>query len=164
MARAAGPYAGTLKALLHQFKYRNRFALGRALGELAFERALRSGPLEGEAVVPVPLHFWRRRERGYNQAELLSRTIAKRAGIPVRLALEKVKHRPPQAELGVLARRRNARGAYRARLPTWLVGRSVLLVDDVLTTGATADACARALRRAGASWVDVITVARVDAR
>lgn len=160
-ARAAGPYDGALKVLLHELKYRRRFRLARALGQLAFDRCLKEGALEGAAVVPVPLHWRRRRERGYNQAELLAKAIAAEAGLARCRALKKTKHRPPQAELSASGRRRNARGAYCARLPAGLVGEPVILVDDVFTTGATAEACARALRRAGAAAVDVITVARV---
>ena len=160
-ARAAGPYEGALKELLHRLKFDKRVALGRSLGELAYARCVAGGPLEGAVAVPVPLHFWRRRARGYNQADLLARSIARAASIPLCRALLKVKDRPPQTSLSLEARRRNARGAYRARRRVRLAGRSVLLVDDVFTTGATADACARALRRAGASAVDVVTVARV---
>ena len=115
----------------------------------------------GGAVVPVPLHWRRRRERGYNQAELLAKAIAKVAGRPCCAALVKVVPRPPQSGLSAGARRRNAAGAYRARLPAWLRRKRLLLVDDIFTTGATAEACTRALLGAGARSVDVLTVARV---
>ncbi|MFQ5789289.1 MAG: ComF family protein [Acidobacteriota bacterium] len=137
--------------------------LAPILGRLAFERCITSRELKvGAAVVPVPLHRRRRRQRGYNQAELLARTVAALAGVPLRRGvLSKIKPRPPQAELSAKARLTNAVGAYHARLPAWLRGRDVLLVDDVFTTGATAEACARALLTAGAASVDVLTVARV---
>jgi ComF family protein len=160
LARAAGPYEGALREVLHHFKYRGRFRLARALGRLAFERCLREGPLAGEALVPVPLHKRRRRERGYDQAQLLAEAIGAAAELPLARALVKVKDRPPQSTLGLAGRRRNAAGAYRAG-KALVVGKRLILVDDVMTSGATAEACARALRRAGARSVDVLTVARV---
>jgi ComF family protein len=130
-------------------------------------RASRSWVVSGEladaaAVIPVPLSRGRRRERGYNQAELIARAVAREAGIPLRArVLRKTKERPPQAGLSAAARRSNVASAYHARLPLSLRGKSVLLVDDVLTTGATAEAASRALLRAGAGAVDVLTLARV---
>lgn len=136
--------------------------MGSTLGRFAYEGSIGSGELRvPRAIVPVPLHRRRRRERGYNQAELLARTIAKAAGVPVVEMLVKVKDRPPQAELEASSRWRNAAGAYRARIPESLRGKDLLLVDDVLTTGATVETCVRALVRSGAGAVDVLTVARV---
>ncbi len=162
LARAAGPYEGALRESLLQFKFGGRYRLGSALGRFAFEGSFGSGELRvPKAVVPVPLNRRRRRERGYNQAELLARTIAKIAGVPVVEMLTKVKDRPPQAELEAASRWRNAAGAYRARIPRTLQGKDLLLVDDVFTTGATVETCVRALVRSGAGAVDVLTVARV---
>jgi ComF family protein len=113
-------------------------------------------------VIPVPLSRRRQRERGFNQAELVARAVSRETGIRlVRRVLAKTSERPPQAGLSAAARRKNAAGAYRARLPASLRGKAVLLVDDVMTTGATADAAARALLRGGARAVDVLTLARV---
>jgi ComF family protein len=113
-------------------------------------------------VIPVPLSRGRRRERGFNQAELVARAVAREAGLPLRArVLKKTKERPPQAGLSAAARRTNVQSAYRARLPRSLQGKTLLLVDDVLTTGATAEAAARALLAAGAGAVDVLTLARV---
>jgi ComF family protein len=151
-----------LKETLLSLKYAGRARLASALGRLAFRALVAPGELDaGAAVVPVPLHWRRRRERGYNQAELLARAIAGAADRPCCRALVKVAPRPPQAGLSAAARLRNAAGAYRARLPGRLLGARLLLVDDVFTTGATAEACTRALLRAGARSVDVLTVARV---
>jgi len=161
LARAAGPYEGALRDVLHHFKYRGRLRLASPLGRLAFERCLKEGPLRGEVIVPVPLHRRRRCERGYDQAHLLARAIGAAAGLPLSPALLKVKDRPPQSSLGLAGRRRNAAGAYRARREASIAEKRVLLVDDVLTTGATAEACARVLLRAGARSVDVLSVARV---
>ncbi|MGH9459991.1 MAG: ComF family protein [Vicinamibacteria bacterium] len=143
-------------------KFRGRPRLASALGRLAFDTWIRTGELDaGEAIVPVPLHRRRRRERGFNQAELLGKVIAKAAGKPCCRALVKVVSRPPQAGLSAAERLKNAAGAYRARLPARFVGKRLLLVDDVFTTGATVESCALRLLRAGARSVDVLTVARV---
>ena len=161
-ARAVGTYEEGLKETVRSLKFGGRPRLASALGRLAFSSWIRTGELDvGDAIVPVPLHWRRRRERGFNQAELLGKAIAKAADKPCCRALVKVAPRPPQAGLSAGARRRNAAGAYRARLPARFVGKRLLLVDDVFTTGATVEACARTLLRAGARSVDVLTVARV---
>ncbi len=164
MARAAGPYEAGLRECLLQLKFGGRQRLAATLGKLAFERSIGCGQLGvPDRVVAVPLHRRRRRQRGYNQAELLARTVAHLAGVPLRRgALVKIKDRPPQAELSAESRWRNAAGAYRAKIPPSLWGRDFLLIDDVYTTGATVDACTRALLRSGAGAVDVLTVARVS--
>jgi len=113
------------------------------------------------AFVPVPLHPLRRRERGYNQAELLARHAARRFGVPVaRDAVRRVKDTPTQTRLDRRQRAANVRGAFKAAPAAALKGLHVALVDDVLTTGATTSACARALLGAGAASVRVFTVAR----
>ena len=113
-----------------------------------------------DVIVPMPLSPRRRRERGFNQAELIARVIARRTGLPVSPLLGKVAERPPQAGLTAKARRDNARGAYRASLPAGCRKKRLLLVDDVLTTGASVEEAAKVLLRAGASSVDVLTLAR----
>ncbi len=163
-ARAAGPYEAGLKECLLQFKYGGRERLASTLGRLAFERSLASKELSRpDAVLGVPLHRRRRRRRGYNQADLLAGVVGRLADVPaIGGVLVKIKDRPPQAELNAGSRWRNARGAYRARIPPSLSGKDFLLVDDVFTTGATVEACTRALLRSGAGAVDVLTVARVS--
>lgn len=143
-------------------KFGGRHRLAGPLGRLAFERCVRSGDLTAPAaVVPVPLHRGRRRERGYNQAALIARSVADSLGVPMRARiLLKAKERRPQSELGAGGRWTNAAGAYRARVPRCFEGRRILLVDDVLTTGATAEACTQALLKGGVRTVDVLTVAR----
>jgi ComF family protein len=124
------------------------------------------GPLLAEAdlIVPVPLHRWRLWRRRYNQAALLAQWLGRHAGKPVRpdLLLRR-RATPSQGHLGRAERARNVAGAFAVapRHRAAIAGRRVLLVDDVLTTGATVEACARALRRAGASHVDVACLARV---
>ncbi len=119
---------------------------------------------EADLIAPVPLHWMRLFARRYNQAALLARALARRAGRPVAAdLLLRRRHTPSQGRLSPAQRRRNVAGAFAvkpSRRPL-LEGRRVLLVDDVLTTGATASACARTLRRDGARAVDVLVLARV---
>ncbi len=115
-----------------------------------------------DVVVPVPLHPSRLRERGHNQAELIARPLARRLRLPLRsYLLVRTKPRPEKLKLTRQERWRTVRGAYAIREGTRVDKLRVLLVDDVFTTGATLDACARALRKAGAASVVGLTVARV---
>jgi ComF family protein len=106
----------------------------------------------------------RRWKRGFNQAELLAREIARRWSVPVRNLVHRAKATAPQAGLTNAKRRANVNGAFRVPRPASVQGLRILLVDDVMTTGATASACARALKQAGAARVALLTVARVDRR
>ena len=116
----------------------------------------------GALLVPVPLHRWRLWRRGFNQAALLAQALAKLSGAGIDLTvLTRVRATPPSAGMGRAARAKNVRGAFRIVDKTRIKGRTIILVDDVLTTGATADACARHLVRAGAGGVHVLTFARV---
>jgi ComF family protein len=162
-ARALTVYEERVRVCLHALKFQGRRRLASVLGRMAAERWLGSGEISpGAAVIPVPLSAGRRRERGYNQAELVARALAPKARVPLLTrSLVKVHERPPQSGLSARARRRNASAAYAARLPPWLEGAHLLLVDDVFTTGATVDAAARALLAAGAGSVDVLTLSRV---
>jgi competence protein ComFC len=163
IARSAGPYEAGLRQSLVHLKFRGCQRIAGTLGRLAFERCMLLGELaKPAAVVPVPLSRKRRRQRGYNQSMLLAGVVARLAGVPMKSRiLVKHKERPPQAELSAAIRWRNAAGAYRAQIPSYLRGKAILLVDDVFTTGATVEACTRVLLRAGAGSVDVLTVARV---
>jgi ComF family protein len=158
-----GSYEGTLRELIHLYKYGRVHTLSQPLsGMLA--AAL---PLDElfDAVTPVPLHWRRQWHRGFNQSELLARAIARRRGIPVVAALRRAKATQTQAGLSNTERRRNVAAAFRCgRDARKIMGRRVLLIDDVMTTGATAASCARALKQAGASKVVLLTVARVDRR
>jgi ComF family protein len=115
---------------------------------------------ELDAIVPVPLHRSRHRERGYNQAELLARELGKLISLPVEPALLKARATRPQVGLTAEERATNVRGAFESPGDLPIAGRRFVLVDDVLTTGATLSACAEALSAAGAHWVGAVTIAR----
>ncbi len=162
-ARALGPYRAdeppnVLARTIQHLKYRGGREVAAPLAAL-----LATGyPFAPDALVtPVPLHRSRLRARGYNQALLLARGLARRRGLDLapRL-LERTRPTEEHARLDAAARRRSVRGAFRVRSPELARGRVVVLVDDVLTTGATADACARVLLAAGARAVHVYTVGR----
>lgn len=112
----------------------------------------------------MPLHWRKRLERGFNQSELLARFVAKRSGIPIAKSLYRKKGTDPQAGLTRAQRRTNVAGAFEVKRRHEVDGRHVLLIDDVLTTGATASACSAVLKRAGAKRVTVLTLARADRR
>lgn len=119
---------------------------------------------EADLVTAVPLHRLRLAERGYNQAVWLAAAVSRRSGIPFQAdILKRLKNTPSQGGMSARARRRNVSGAFRVRqkFTARIAGQNIVLVDDVLTTGATVDACANALIRCGAKNVDVVTVARV---
>jgi len=159
-ARSAAVYEGTLREALHAFKFSGKRALAGPLGDLAVARCAASLPVEIDAVVPVPLARERERERGFNQAALLGRRVARRLGVPTQPSwLARVRATRPQSDLSAAERSVNVRGAFRASRRA--TGRHVLVVDDVLTTGSTLGECARVLREAGARRIGVLTVARV---
>jgi ComF family protein len=149
-----------LRAWILALKHGSRPDLARPLGRLLGAR-LGSGE-DGAWLVPVPLHPLRRLERGYDQARLLARFAAEFVGLPVVEALRRTQWTVPQGTPGARSRRANVRGAFvvARRKTRGLARRSVVLVDDVVTSGATVDACASALRSAGATSVDVLCLAR----
>ena len=158
-ARAAGAYEGTLRRLLQALKYERRRSLARPLATLMQQQG--GEVLDGaDIIVPVPLHRWRRRSRGFNQAEDLARHL----GLPVTLALRRTRATAVQADLPAARRHANVRNAFARRRRVDGRGRRIVLVDDVSTTGATLDACARVLLDAGAIEVRALTVARAMVR
>jgi len=153
VAWAAWVYEERAALVIHALKYHDRPGLARALAA-PLARALPGGADAAAArfdlVVAIPLHRARRRERGYNQAEELAASLADRIGVPALPgALERPRPTRPQARLGPRERRANLAGAFNAPRPSWLTGRRVLIVDDVLTTGATLEACCDAVCTAG---------------
>jgi len=163
MARSYAAYDDALLRVISLLKHEAIRPLARVLGERLAEVASRD-PTVGKpkVVVPVPLHPDRQRERGFNQAELLARVVAARLGLPIDAeVLERRKPRPAKLKLSRHERWEAARGAYAAVTGRQFDNQRVLLVDDVFTTGATLDACAKALQAAGAEHVTALTVARV---
>ncbi len=161
-----GAYEGALRKLIHVFKYSKVQTLARPLGD--FLSAALNREERWDVVTAVPLHWRRRWERGFNQAELLARELTRRSGIPYASLLKRIRATPTQASLSNHLRRHNVASAFACRRAAIrgdkLSGKRVLLIDDVLTTGATAAACARTLKKGGASRVGVLTLARVDRR
>ena len=160
-ARAALAYGGPARSVLLAMKHGDR----EHLAEVMAPHMLRvAGQMltPGALLVPVPLHRWRLWRRGFNQAAVLARVLARLSGADLDVsALVRVRATRPSSGMGRKARADNVRGAFRVHDRTRIAGREVVLVDDVLTTGATAEACARHLRRAGARHVHVLTFARV---
>ncbi len=158
--RAPFRFNGVIRQAIHQLKYRNLRALAKPLAELLNDYLV-ANPVPGEVLVPVPLHQKRLRERGYNQSGLLSRELGKLAGLPlVADCLVRQRHTPPQARTTTIDQRRsNVVDAFTCR-DQRLQDRQVLLIDDVSTCGATLDACAAALKAAGATSVWGLTLAR----
>ena len=166
-AIALGPYRGPIRHLCLGLKHERNAWMARWLGELVVEacaESLREEVKAGAWVVPVPLHWRRRLGRGYNQAEALARGLARKLSLPVRPALRRVSPTPALSLAGRSERAKIMKGAFRAGRTSGLRGRPVLLVDDILTTGATCGAAARALKRAGASRVVVVVVARAEGK
>ncbi len=164
-ARAALRYDFHSAALVQALKYRHQRAAARLLGELladALKRVCTDGsnrPNHIDAIVPLPLHWRRHWSRGFNQAELIGTLLARHTGLPLRTdLLRRRRHTPPQQGLDAAARARNLRDAFVGR--GGAEGLHLALLDDVMTTGASAAAAAAALKRAGAAWVEVWAVAR----
>ena len=162
-ARAAVRYDDIARALVHAFKYGDRIDLAPLMGRW-MERAGRELLTEADALVPVPLHWRRLWARRFNQSMALAEAISGQCGIPVvHTALKRVRATPQQVGLSKPQRAENVQGAFRvpAESKGAIAGRRLILVDDVLTSGATVDTCARALLRHGAAHVDVLVFARV---
>jgi ComF family protein len=159
VVRAVGAYEGVLREIVHAFKYKGRRSLARPLAALIARRCAEA--LDGvDALVPVPLYWFRRWSRGFNQADLLARGL----GVHTVHVLRRTRATRPQMSLQAHGRLGNVKNAF-ALLPSWrrrwaLTGRVLLLVDDVCTTGATLDECARVLKEGGAAEVRAVTVAR----
>ena len=161
-AYSSGEYDGALRKLIHLFKYQGVLSLERTLVDRLSDALPRDQHFD--LLVPVPMHWWRRLTRGRNHAASLARVLARRTGIAFDDPVYRKKLTPPQAQVSRAGRRRNVKGVFAVRRPATVRGKRILLVDDVLTTGSTAGACAAALKKAGAAHVAVITIARVDRR
>ena len=160
-ARAAFAYEDPVRAMLISLKHADRTDLVPGLARW-LARAAEPLLAEADCVAPVPLHAKRLRRRRFNQAAMLAKHLSDAAGIAFEpMLLNRRRDTASQGHLSPTARRRNVEHAFRAPGPARIEGRRILLVDDVLTTGATLEACARTLKRAGARGVDAVTVARV---
>jgi ComF family protein len=162
-ARAAARYGDAARELVHLLKYGDRLDLAAPLGRW-MARAGAEVLADADALVPVPLHWTRLWQRRFNQSAMLARAIASAAGVPVAdHILARTRATAPQIGLARSERARNVQGAFAvpraARID--VKGRKLVVIDDVLTSGATVEACANVLRRAGASRVDVLVLARV---
>ncbi len=153
---------GVVRQLVHEFKYGRqlhlRHPLGEWLGETLDDPRLRGRRFD--SIVPVPLHPTRERERGFNQADLLARSLSLRADVPVRRSLRRIRYTTTQTRHDRDERMENLRGAFRLRKRADVRNARVLLVDDILTTGSTLSECADVLKKAGALSVYAVTVAR----
>jgi len=157
-----GSYEGTLRKLIHVFKYGGVRPLAGIFGRLMAQALPREAGFD--MVVPMPLHWFKQWQRGFNQAELLASEIGRKWNTPVKRIVRRQRVTAPQAGLTNAKRRANVQGAFRIAGGRRLDGLRILLVDDVVTTGATASACARVLKRAGAAHVSLLALARTDRR
>lgn len=161
--RSCAAYEGALREFIILMKYHGFSVLGRDLAVFALEALGEDESLWWglEAIIPVPLHRRKKKKRGFNQAEVVARELGRAKDVPLLTkALSRVRNTPAQTSLEGRARRRNLSGAFIVRRPGEVKGRTVLLVDDVYTTGSTVKECCRTLRRAGAKEVRVLTLAR----
>ena len=172
-ARSFGIYSGKLRQVVLRAKFSHDERLGVRLGEsLALTWESLPKLCESPLVIPIPLHHSRRRERGFNQAEQLAGglvlALGRHPGTAVpqveKSCLRRKRATPPQTGLSASARRENLRGAFEVMEPDQVRGRGVVLIDDVMTTGATLSECAHVLKRAGAAQVLGLTLARATAQ
>ncbi len=162
-ARAAVRYDETARALVLSFKYGDRLDLAPMMGQW-MARAGSELLGQADALIPVPLHWRRLWSRRFNQSAALAGAISRAGGVPVlHEALKRVRATPQQVGLSKTERADNVQGAFKVPNKAAVSGRRLVLIDDVLTSGATVDTCARALLRAGAAHVDVLVFARVVA-
>jgi len=154
-------FEGVVQDLIHLLKYQGKRSIAKRLGAVLADRLLSDSTVGRiDLLIPVPLHSSRERERGYNQSALIARAVGEHLGVPVEeRVLQRVKNTQTQTQLSASERAANVAGAFRVRIPEVVAGRRVALVDDVVTTGATADACAEALIATGASEILLLALA-----
>lgn len=157
--RSAVAYDDLSRRLAIRLKYGRKVAIVRTMARFMAPLISEEGD---RLLVPVPLHRTRLWGRGFNQSALLAHELSRRLGIKTApLAMKRIRPTPPLKNMSALQRRKTVAGAFTVRDKSVVAGKTIILVDDVLTTGATADACARTLRRAGAARVELISWARV---
>lgn len=168
--RAPFEYSGPIREAIHSLKYRGKTALAAPLAELIWsyarsEPAIAQALVSFELIVPIPLHPLRQWRRGYNQSTLLAHELSLLTGIPSAQVLSRTRHTLPQIELNSDERAGNVRGAFSVNEKLWpeqADAQTVLLIDDVMTTGSTLQECARVLKSCGAGEVYALTLARRD--
>jgi ComF family protein len=158
-ARSIGVYAGALRKAIHLLKYTSRPLLAAPLGMLLAQQGRQLLDQDHDLIIPVPLHARRVRQRGFNQSLALAREVGKRWGIAVAAeGMERARWTDPQTMLHERQRQRNVRDAFRCT--TIVEMKKILLIDDVYTSGSTANECAKVLKRNGARRITVLTLAR----
>ncbi|HHV19651.1 MAG TPA: ComF family protein [Thermoanaerobacterales bacterium] len=159
-ARSYGLYEATLKQLIHEFKYRGKRELAEILGNMMFCVLKQLTWPAFDYLIPLPLHVKRQRERGFNQAFLLTKVLSRESNIPIFQGLTRTKPTEHQTLLDKSFRKKNLDGAFVILNKNKIYNKTVLLIDDVYTTGATAGECSKSLLEAGAKSVYVLTCAR----
>jgi ComF family protein len=161
-AYSFGSYEGPLRKLVRLFKYGKVETLAGPLSALLLRAVPRDQNFD--AIVAIPMHWRKRWERGFNQAELLAQPVARRYGLKLASNLRRKRYTQSQASLSEAGRRQNLKGSFAVARPDEIAGKRVLLIDDVFTTGATLRAATAALKSAGVAKVSALTLARVDGR
>ena len=161
-AYSFGSYEGALRKLIHLFKYGKVEPLARPLSRFL----IRAMPLNErfDVVLAMPMHWRKRWERGFNQAELLAKPVARRYGVKLATNLRRKRYTKAQAGLTAAQRRENLKESFYVKKPEQIAGKRIVLIDDVFTTGATLRSAAAALKSAGAGHITALTLARVDNR
>ncbi len=161
MSKAPFAYDGLIKKAIYSYKYYNKPYYYKLFGNLLLTFMIKEGYTNFDCIVPVPLHSSKMRKRGYNQSELIARHISKHLSIPYADALKRIKKTLKQSEQNKSQRKKNLKNAFAIKKPAAeIINSSVLLVDDIYTTGSTVDECAKVLVNNGAAKVYVITIAR----
>lgn len=158
---AACDYEGIIRECVHKFKYNGEIGLAKTLGELLCDFAAKNVDFKKiDYIVPVPLHPVKMRQRGYNQAQLLAEVVSQEFKIKLLKVLKRKKYTAAQAGLNKLGRLKNVRKAFSVKETGKIKGKRILLIDDVYTTGATSNACAKLMLNKGAEHVDMLVLAR----
>jgi ComF family protein len=162
LVRALGRYEGALETIIHNLKYKQKFSMVNLLSFLLDHMHNHSITFPSyDLLIPVPLHRSRLRQRGFNQTVILGNILKKKYHLPLHTSiLQRIAHTLPQVTLPVKARKVNMQNAFKVKEPRSVEGKTILLLDDVYTTGATMNECARILKKSGASRVDGFVIAR----